>query len=68
MDVNKTSKAKMLSDVEVGIIRDFMFLHKDELERSHSVGGAGAVRRNRKLWQRLTDQVNAVGVGVRTPD
>jgi len=68
MDVVKAPKSKMLSDVEIEIIREFMFTHKDEPERSHSVGGPGAARRNRQLWQRLTDDVNAVGVDVRTTD
>jgi len=31
-------KSKMLTDVEVDIIRDFMFTHKDELESLHAAG------------------------------
>jgi len=33
MDVVKAPKAKMFSDVEIEIIREFMFAHKDELEK-----------------------------------
>ena len=48
------SKSKMLVYVEVDIIRDFMFNHKDELESSHAAGDSGAARRSRGLWTKLT--------------
>jgi len=61
-------KSKMLTDVEVDIIRDFMFTHKEELESSHAAGGPGAARRSRDLWAKLTQEVNAVGVSLRSTE
>lgn len=58
-------RSKMFSSRELGVIEHFMAENLDRM-RSFSAGGPGNARRVADLWQTLTDEVNSVGVAVRT--
>ncbi|XP_052237482.1 uncharacterized protein LOC127848860 isoform X1 [Dreissena polymorpha] len=59
-------KSKMMSPMEIEVIREFMFDNINQMQESHSNGGPGAARKVRLLWEQLTEKVNAVGNGPRT--
>ncbi|XP_060554148.1 uncharacterized protein LOC132715181 [Ruditapes philippinarum] len=62
----KVNRARMFNLRETDVITEFMKINLHSLKASHAQGGPGASQKVSKVWERLTEEVNACGNGPRT--